>query len=184
MGPPDRRRQLFEEIYRKYHDAVLAYLLRRTESGHDAGDVLAETFLVAWRRLDDIPDGERARPWLFGVARRTLANHHRGARRRSALSDRLRAELANAPCEAASEPSALAAAFRRLPEPDREVLSLAGWEGLDFGEIAVVLGCSRNAVRIRMHRARRRLARELRGEEEHGETAGERMANASEGGVA
>ncbi|WP_433354181.1 RNA polymerase sigma factor [Microtetraspora malaysiensis] len=183
MGPPDTRRHRFEEIYGKYHDAVLAYIVRRTDNGHDAADVLAETFLVAWRRLDEVPAGERARPWLFGVARRTLANLYRGARRRTALSERLRAELAHAHRHVApeTEPSAVAAAFRRLPEQDRELLALAGWEGLDFGEIAVVLGCSRNAVRIRMFRARRRFARELN---THEDLIEERVAPAPEGGVA
>ncbi|MCC5580686.1 sigma-70 family RNA polymerase sigma factor [Microtetraspora sp. AC03309] len=203
LGPPDTRRHRFEEIYRTSHDAVLAYLLRRTENGHDAADVLAETFLVAWRRLDDVPDGDRARPWLFGVARRALANLHRGARRRTALSDRLRGELAHARrhteraadqhAERTADQAAVAAAFRSLPEQDREVLALAGWEGLDFGEIAVVLGCSRNAVRIRMYRARRRFARELGalgaldGREKEGEHEQEgdgRAAPASKGGAA
>ncbi|MEV5576702.1 sigma-70 family RNA polymerase sigma factor [Spirillospora sp. NPDC052269] len=162
MRPPEDRRR-FEEVYAACHDPVLAYLMRRTDHGEDAADVLAETFLVAWRRLDEIPPGDGARPWLYGVARRTLANHHRGARRRSALSERLRAELR--PHDRTSEPhladDAVADAFRGLSDDDRELLSLVGWEGLDAGQIAVVLGCSRNAARIRLHRARRRFARAL-----------------------
>ncbi|WP_067180236.1 sigma factor [Microtetraspora niveoalba] len=65
MGPPDTRRHRFEKLYQEYHDAVLAYLVRRTKNGQDAADALAETFLVAWRRLADVPAGERARPWLL-----------------------------------------------------------------------------------------------------------------------
>jgi RNA polymerase sigma-70 factor (ECF subfamily) len=84
LRPPDERRRRFEEIYAACHDPVLGYVLRRTGNGHDAADVLAETFLTAWRRLDDVPGGESTRPWLYGVARRVLANHHRGAGWRSA----------------------------------------------------------------------------------------------------
>jgi RNA polymerase sigma factor (sigma-70 family) len=163
LGPLDGRRRRFEEIYAACHDPVFGYVMRRTEDGHDAADVLAETFLIAWRRLDDVPAGDGARPWLYGVARRVLANHRRGERRRTALGDRLRGELeAAAPPADHHEPSsAVAAAFRGLSDDDRELLSLVGWEGLNAGQIAAVLGCSRNAVRIRLHRARRRFAREL-----------------------
>jgi len=138
-------------------------VLRRTANPEDAADVMAETFMTSWRRLNEVPSGQEARPWLYGVARRVLANYHRGERRRSALADRLRADLAvnYRPPELAGEPARIAAAFRRLPDEQRELLALDAWEGLDSGEIAVVLGCSRNAVRIRMHRARKQLAREL-----------------------
>jgi RNA polymerase sigma-70 factor (ECF subfamily) len=155
----------FDELYREFHDPVFGYVLRRTESSDDAADVIAETFLIAWRRLDDIPAGAQSRLWLYGVARRVLANYRRGERRRSSLADRLRGELANTHSrpESTGELAELAAAFRRLSDEDREVLALEGWEGLDRGQIAVVLGCSRNAVRIRLHRARRRLAQQLAG---------------------
>ncbi|GLY72801.1 RNA polymerase sigma factor [Actinoallomurus iriomotensis] len=171
MRPPDERRRRFEEIYAACHDPVLGYVMRRTSDGHDAADVLAETFLVAWRRLDDVPPGDQARPWLYGVARRVLANHHRGERRRTALGDRLRAELASAvrPPDRLAESGAVADAFRSLSDDDRELLSLVGWEGLDAGQIATVLGCSRNAVRIRLHRARKRLARALEARDAHTE---------------
>jgi RNA polymerase sigma factor (sigma-70 family) len=163
LPPPNERRQRFEQIYAACHDPVLGYVLRRTENGHDAADVLAETFLVAWRRLDDIPAGDRARPWLYGVARKVLANHHRGERRRLALGDRLRAELSDSlpSHRRPTDVSRTADAFRALPDDDRELLALVGWEGLDTAEIATALGCSRNAVRIRLHRARKRFAREL-----------------------
>ena len=161
MRPPDERRRRFEEIYAACHDPVLGYALRRTGNGDDAADVLAETFLVAWRRLDDVPAGDRARPWLYGVARRVLANHHRGERRRTALGERLRAELTSVTDHAVTDLDAVAVAFRGLSGDDRELLSLVGWEGLDAGQIAIALGCSRNAVRIRLHRARRRFARAL-----------------------
>jgi RNA polymerase sigma-70 factor (ECF subfamily) len=159
----DETRRRFEQVYAVHHAAVLGYALRRTVSADDAADVIAETFLTAWRRLDDIPEGEAARPWLYGVARRVLANQRRGEQRRTALGERLRSELAAAPHGREPSPGleGVAVAFRRLSDEDREILTLAGWEGLDAGQIAVVLGCSRNAARIRLHRARRRFAAAL-----------------------
>jgi len=167
-GEPADRRRRFEAIYATNCGPILGYALRRTANGDDAADVVAETFLTAWRRLDDVPPGDEARLWLYGVARNVLANHRRGERRRSELGDRLRLDLAAVgrdrgypdPAGAAdgADLAAVAAAFRGLPEADRELLALVGWEGLDHGQIAAVLGCSRNAVRIRLHRARSRLA--------------------------
>jgi RNA polymerase sigma factor (sigma-70 family) len=157
-GEIDRRAR-FERLYDENHARVLGYVLRRIDSPDAAADVLAETFLVAWRRLDQVPKGDAMRLWLFAVARRVLANHRRGERRRTVLADRLRDELSSAlgSKPAAAGDSAAAIAFRSLDDSDRELLALSGWEGLDAGEIATVLGCSRNAARIRLHRARRRL---------------------------
>jgi RNA polymerase sigma factor (sigma-70 family) len=159
----DERRHRFEALYAANQVALLGYVLRRTGNTDDAADVLAETFLTAWRRLDDVPAGAQARLWLFGTARRVLANHRRGERRRTALADRLRHDLAASyrQPELGGEAAEIAAAFGCLPEADRELLALAGWEGLDPGQISQVLGCSRNAARIRLHRARRRFATEL-----------------------
>jgi len=170
VSEPARRQQRFEQVYRENRAAILGYVLRRTSNADDAADVIADTFLTAWRRLDNLPAGEAARPWLYGVARRALANHHRGERRRVALGERLRSELAASAfgefgaCNVAppAGTEVIAAAFRGLPGRDREILSLAAWESLDAGQIAVVLGCSRNAARIRLHRARRRLALAMR----------------------
>ncbi|HEY6524552.1 MAG TPA: RNA polymerase sigma factor [Solirubrobacteraceae bacterium] len=153
------RRRRFEALYAQYHAQVLGYALRRIDSPEEAADVLAETFLVAWRRLEVVPEGERSCLWLYGVARRVLSNHRRGEQRRTQLADRLRGELsARIPLgESPGEGTALAVAFRSLTEEDRELLALQGWEGLSAGEIATVLGCTGNAARIRLHRARRRL---------------------------
>jgi RNA polymerase sigma factor (sigma-70 family) len=155
----DTRRRRFEALYAEHKAGVIGYVLRRTDSADDAADVIAETFLVAWRRLDDAPAGATARLWLYGVARRVLANHRRGERRRIALADRLREDLAARPALEASsgELVELAAVMGSLADGDREVLTLEAWEGLGPQEIAAVLGCSRNAARIRLHRARRRL---------------------------
>src|SRR5437870_5088069 len=87
-GAPIER---FRAIYVENYLAVLAYALRRTETDDDAADVVAETFLVLWRRLDDAPAGDQTRPWLYGVARRVLSNARRSERRRSRLVARLMA---------------------------------------------------------------------------------------------
>jgi RNA polymerase sigma-70 factor (ECF subfamily) len=161
------RRRRFEALYAQHHAQILGYALRRLDSPDEAADVLAETFLVAWRRLDAVPEGDRSCLWLYGVARRVVANHRRGQHRRSQLADRLREELAaRLPlAQAPGEGTALAVAFRSLSDDDRELLALQGWEGLAPAEIATVLGCSQNAARIRLHRARRRLRAALAGAE-------------------
>jgi RNA polymerase sigma factor (sigma-70 family) len=157
-------RARFQAVFDTNYHLVLGYALRRTRSREDAEDVVGETFLTAWRRLKDVPAGSAARPWLYGVARNALANHRRGERRRERLTGRLHAEPPW-PSHVAAAGDALSrtgAAFGRLRDADREILALVAWEELDPGEIATVLGCSRNAARIRLHRASRRLARELK----------------------
>ncbi len=151
----------FEALYRACYQDLLGYALRRVDRPESAADVVADTFLVAWRRIDEIPD-EQARPWLFGVARNVLANHQRADRRRADLGARLRQELAGATTVEPAVPPEIAHAFRALPEGDREVLRLVAWEGLTADDLAVALGCSVNAARIRLHRARRRFAEALR----------------------
>ena len=159
MSSPADHQELFRKIYQGNYAAIAAYARRRVDH-HDADDVLAETFLVAWRRLSDIPEGDRTLPWLYGVARRVIANQRRGERRRTALGERLVENFDPAGFEATvgpEDPTALAQAFAGLSESDRELLSLVAWEGLSRDEIAVALGTSRAAVRLRLHRARKRL---------------------------
>lgn len=157
-APPDRE-QRFTVLFQHTHAALLAYAVRRVADPSDAADVVAEAFLVAWRRIDEVPDGPDARPWMFGVARRVLANAQRGERRRHALADRLRLEIADAvPSPDVAVATDVEWAMRRLDEDDREVLRLTAWEQLARDEIALALGVSRGAVRMRLHRARRRLA--------------------------
>jgi RNA polymerase sigma-70 factor, ECF subfamily len=156
------RRDLFQALYEENYHRVLGYALRRS-GRDDAADVVAETFLVAWRRLDRVPAGEAARLWLYGTARRVIANQQRAERRRERLSQRIRADVVHEgdPGPADSRLDAAAAAFASLRADERELLALVAWEGLNAGEIARVVGCSRNAARIRIHRARRRFASEL-----------------------
>jgi RNA polymerase sigma-70 factor (ECF subfamily) len=162
--PEISRRARFRAVYDANYHRVLGYALRRAATREDAEDVVAETFLTAWRRLEEVPGGSGARPWLYGVARNALANQRRAERRRGRLWGLLQAEPAAAwhGAKADDELASVAAAFARLKGGDRELLALAAWEELDAGEIATVLGCSRNAARIRLHRARRRLTSELR----------------------
>src|SRR4051794_39382842 len=91
--------QQLEELFHDNSQSLLGYLLRRTDNPEDASDALAEVMLVAWRRLDDVPAGDEARLWLFGVARRVLANSRRSTERRRRLGERLRQELAAAPVQ-------------------------------------------------------------------------------------
>lgn len=165
MSPTSSRLARFRAVYDANYHRVLGYALRRTPAREDAEDIVAETFLTAWRHLGEVPEGEAARLWLYGVARNALANQRRGERRRGRLRVRLEAEPRPNPWHRPDADARLASvgtAFARLRQGDREVLALVAWEGLDPGEIATVLGCSRNAARIRLHRARRKLAHELR----------------------
>ncbi|WP_371783206.1 RNA polymerase sigma factor [Streptosporangium subroseum] len=160
----DERPARFESVYREAYGQITAYAARRCDSPQDAADVVAETFVVAWRRIDELPPGEEATPWLYGVARKVLANHRRGEVRRQARSVELDAEMADlygdSP-DSGIELSVIAQVFRTLSDDDRELLSLVAWEGLDREEIAAALDLSRNAVRIRLYRARRRFSHAL-----------------------
>jgi RNA polymerase sigma-70 factor (ECF subfamily) len=150
----------FGRLYREQGRAVLAYALRRVEDREDAADVVAETFLVAWRRLAEVPPGGEARLWLYAVARRVIANLHRSERRRTRLGGRLaeslRTELATHPAPG-GEAAEILRAMNELSDEDRELLLLVSWEGLSPGEAAKVLAISSLAARSRLHRARRRL---------------------------
>jgi RNA polymerase sigma-70 factor (ECF subfamily) len=154
----------FEAVYRAAYGQITAYAARRCDSPQDAADVVAETFAIAWRRMEEVPPGEEATLWLYGVARKVLANHRRGEVRRQARSVELDAEMAELYADSPDsgvELMAIAQVFRALRDDDRELLSLVAWEGLGREEIATALGLSRNAVRIRLHRARRRFSRAL-----------------------
>jgi RNA polymerase sigma-70 factor, ECF subfamily len=159
------REETFRRVYGDHFDAVLGFALRRADRPEDAADVTAETFLVAWRRLAHLPVEPETRLWLYGVARRVLANHRRGDGRRTALGDRLRRELATVVPDASDAVvvrADVAEAMRRLSVRDQEVLELHLWEGLEPRDIAEVLGLTASVVRPRLSRARSRL-RELLG---------------------
>jgi RNA polymerase sigma-70 factor (ECF subfamily) len=152
MNEVERRRSL-EALFREHADAVHAYARRRVDAA-SADDTVGEVFAIAWRRLDDVRDP--GLPWLLACARRVLANQRRGKRRAEALRSRLAASrLPSLPTAGGDGP--LRHALNELGERDREVLLLTGWEGLDPAEAATVLGCSRGALAVRLHRARKRL---------------------------
>lgn len=164
---PGGRDDAFRALYAEHFDAVLGFALRRVDRPEDAADVTADTFLVAWRRLAHVPPGAETRAWLYGVARRVLANQRRGEGRRTALGSRLRRELATHVPDAAGEVvqrADVTAAMRRLSARDQEVLELHLWESLEPREIADVLGVTTVVVRPRLSRARARL-RALLGED-------------------
>ncbi|MFC8597840.1 RNA polymerase sigma factor [Isoptericola sp. NPDC057191] len=162
-SPPvtDGHEARFTALFEATHRPLLAYAVRRVADPADAADVVAEAFLIAWRRIEEVPVGPDARPWMFGVARRVLANLHRGERRRLALADRLRAEVAETFPGPDAPGSDVERALGRLGEQDQELLRLVAWEQLARDEIALVLGITRASVRVRLHRARRRLADQL-----------------------
>jgi RNA polymerase sigma factor (sigma-70 family) len=150
------RRERFEALFAAYSSDVVAYCGWRAGSASDAQDAVAEVFLTAWRRLDDLPEGEAARIWLYATARRVLANQRRSVRRRLALQERLVGAV-DAPTQAREPRDELVhEALRRLGARDREVLLLAEWEGLSPAQIAEVVGCRPVTARGRLHRARRR----------------------------
>lgn len=152
-------------IYERHAAKVAAYAVRRASST-DAADAVAETFLVVWRRHDDVPDEPKTLPWLYGVTRRVLANQRRTDRRRGRLRDRLASEFARhdidpPPFDEMEEFRRVAAAMRRLSDDDAELLRLTAWEALTPTEIAMAMGIEPATARQRLRRARQRLRREL-----------------------
>lgn len=173
----------FEEAFTHHHEAVLAYALRRTSSRSDAEDVTAETFAIAWRRWDERRGVDL--PWLYGVARKVLANTRRSERRRRSLDDRVATEpTAHSPDHSGAVlmRRTLLAALSRLSEPDREAIFLTEWECLPAASAARVVGCSTPTFHVRMHRARRRLLTELELEWNETPPAGRLPAASKEAG--
>jgi RNA polymerase sigma-70 factor (ECF subfamily) len=157
----DAFRRLFEVSYRP----LLAYARRRVTSPSDADDLVAEVFAVAWRRRDEIPTSRPPLPWLYAVAGNVLRNQRRSDHRRLRLVGHLQTQRPPADAGAADPADQygdeLRAALSSLPFDDQEVLRLVAWEGLSHAEVGQVLGCTANAVGIRVHRARQRLADQL-----------------------
>ncbi|MGB5169052.1 MAG: sigma-70 family RNA polymerase sigma factor [Acidimicrobiia bacterium] len=169
----------FEALYGAYYQRVAAYVARRTRSAEDADDVVASTFLVAWRRIDDVADADAPLAWLYAVAYRTLLSHWRGTSRTADLAGKAATEYSHSvagvetTAEAREQLAQVASAMTSLSETDRELLRLIGWEQCTHAEIASILGISRVLVRTRLHRARRRLQRAYErshgGQEKRGE---------------
>lgn len=161
-GTPESAER-FHTLYESCYQAIYAYVLRRTTAGHDdVPDIVAEVFVVAWRRRHVIPEPPEGRLWLYGVARRVLRDHERRVTRRQRLEARLREQASTGPA-GAGDPAYLSmrAAVARLRPRYREALQLVAWDGLSHAEAAAVLGCSTNAVAVTIHRAKAQLKKEL-----------------------
>ncbi len=150
------RTQRFDALFRTYSPDIVAYCGWRSGSSSEADDAVAEVFLTAWRRLEDVPEGNAARVWLYATGRRVIANQRRSRRRRLALRERLSRERTDAVemFPTGSNDWVVHEALRRLRPGDREVLLLAEWERLTPAEIGAVLGCLTVTARGRLHRAR------------------------------
>ena len=153
----------FEALYVQHYGSILAYAVRRTATRDDAQDVVAEVFATAWRQIDRLPDEPGDRLWLYGIARKLVARHYRGRLRRSRLHARLAFEHFEHSMTDQEQPALenLRRAIEHLPPRDREAIKLVLWDELSHGEAAQVLGCSVNALGVRLHRARTRLQQEL-----------------------
>jgi RNA polymerase sigma-70 factor (ECF subfamily) len=148
-------------MYRQYEQRLLGYALRRAPV-EVAKDAVAETFLAAWRRFDELP--EDPLPWLVQATRKTLANQRRSSARQLRLAERLAREAAAEPRPSVGGmlgDGPVRAALNRLGADDREALALVAWDGLTPAQAAHSLGCTPVAFRVRLHRARRRFERAL-----------------------
>lgn len=155
----------FSALFLSHYDEVLGYCVRRT-SYAEAEDAASDVFAIAWRRIDDL-DWDTARPWLFGIARRVLANHRRSASRRLRLTQKV-GSMREAEAEAPEvvvirreQDQQVMDVLARLRELDREILMLSTWEELSARDIATVLDISPSAAEQRLHRARQRFAAAL-----------------------
>jgi RNA polymerase sigma-70 factor (ECF subfamily) len=152
-GPEERFRAVHEATFRDLY----RFVERRVGRG-EAEDVVSTVYLTAWRRFGELPDD--ARPWLFAVANKTIANHSRGWLRRRALQVRLTASEVDGAVDGAVGAASrvdLQRAWRTLSDADREVLALVAFDGLASEEAASVLGCRRSTYAMRLARARKRL---------------------------
>jgi RNA polymerase sigma factor (sigma-70 family) len=161
------RQGRFKDLYEEHVLEVLAYCTRRL-GATDAADACSETFLVAWRRFDDLPPAPKTLPYLYGIANKVVSNQFRSLRRRTRLDAKLGAlGVSVAPDPAvvflqSAHDAEVVAAVRRLKPKDREIVMLYAWEDLSRETIAELVGMTRAAVDQRMHRANQRLARILR----------------------
>ena len=156
------RNDRFRTVYEQTFASLARYARHRSMDATDAEDLLAEVYLVAWRRFDDIPH-EAPLPWLFAVAGNVRRNQQRTARRRHALHARLAPEPATPAPDEGAMSDAIVRALDSLSDHDRDILLLVAWDALRPAELAVALGCRAGTARARLHRARRRLAAALVG---------------------
>jgi RNA polymerase sigma-70 factor (ECF subfamily) len=163
-------RSRFAILYEVNYPGIVRYIFRRLPEGsipEDAADIAAEVFATAWREFPRLPSPPQDRLWLYGVARKRLDRHRRSIWRRARLSSRLAREAINSSdlgdgrLGAGSNGEQIRAALARLDAPEREVILLTTWDGLSHAEAALILGCTANAVGVRLHRARARLREQM-----------------------
>jgi RNA polymerase sigma factor (sigma-70 family) len=164
VGPPATRDEdWFTGVYARHYPDIVRYGLRRVADPEAAAELAQEVFVVAWRRRAEVP--ESCLPWLYGVARRVLANRWRARRTGPDLvplpDGGLVAAAADPGVEASVGVHDVRRALAGLAGADQEILRLIGWEELTVAEAAQVLGCTRATAAVRLHRARRRLTRAL-----------------------
>lgn len=160
MGPPERRDEdWFTRLYAVEYAHIVKYGQRRLADADAAAELAQEVFVVAWRRRQEVP--RRSLPWLYGVARRLLANHWRSVRSGAPTVPLMDADLVEKDGSSAADTAVavadIRAALATLSELDQEILRLVGWEELAVSEAAQVLGCTRTTAAVRLHRARKRL---------------------------
>ena len=148
----------FERVFETTYPSVVAYARRRTRSAADADDVVAEIYATAWKRSDALLSADVPLAWLYGVGLNVIRNRRRSADRHLRLVSEVQAAAPTSPPIAdPAEAMAVRDALGTLPDDDAELIRLVAWEGLSHGEAAEVLGCSTNAVGVRLYRARQRL---------------------------
>lgn len=150
----------FNAMFEEHYDAVHRYARRRV--GPDqADDVASEAFVVAWQRAERMPPG-RELPWLYACARRITLAHLRKNHRQDLIAESLSRRPGSAvhadDADRVVERAGALAALARLTEPERELVMLVTWEGLDCRQAARVVGCTHVTARARLHRARKKLA--------------------------
>ncbi|WP_326725967.1 MULTISPECIES: sigma-70 family RNA polymerase sigma factor [unclassified Streptomyces] len=187
-----QRRARFEGLAHVVTKPLHRYLSRRTAPDM-VEDVLSETMLVLWRRIDHVPglrngslpDRDEVLPWCYGVARGCLANARRADGRRLRLVERLtsaqQAPVSQAPGPVVTDHSELHAALAALGELDREVIRLWAWEELAPRQIAEATGLTANAVSVRLHRAKKKIAERLQSGRKNAERAGHKMSEGRSG---
>ena len=160
---PDRD-QDFARVIAAHRNAILRYGLRRLDERSEAEDLVAETFIVVWRRFDELPPRNEELFWLYGIAGRVLANLRRTQQRSMRLESRLAFERElgqEIPRYSLEDVETLMKALGSLSSVEREIIQLAYWEKLSYREIGVALGCSEKAAGIRLSRARQALRERL-----------------------
>ncbi len=166
-GSERERRRLFDDLYAETFSEVLAYCRRRSPSAEDANDAVAEVYIVAWRKIDEVAAAEKPIAWLLSVARGILSNQGRGRGRRNKLLDKVGREpvrLGIDPAEETQHDALVAQVFeslKRLTPLDQEIVALATFEGLSHIEIGEVVGKRPSVIKTRLYRARQRLREEL-----------------------